>query len=554
MTAREQAKELWLRFRSDPCLFVGHFWSHIKLARYQAEILESVRDNTETWVHSANEMGKSLCAALTTLWWFATRKSKVITISPSQDQLESILWGEIDSLLRSAHVCGRKFTFGFERTHLKLRLPGETESDDGEEKYTVRGKVVKQGESLQGSHLPLLEDGTPTVLFVVEEASGVPDEFFAAIETQRHRSLIIGNPLRTEGEFYRKCTAGSQLHPEGLTTATGQPVYLRKVIHVDGLDSPNVKIAMRCKAEGKPVPKKPVIPGILSYEQYVERDATLAPADKRPRLHGLFNDETTCKIFPARWLDLAQELGRILGAHNAELKAKGRRPKLGAPLALGVDCAMGGGDLSAWAVFGRYGVVHLEVLDTPNTRTIAGKTIRLMRQFGIRPEWVAFDRAVGKQIADDLRERGFDVNDVGFGEAALERGKYANMRAEMYAELAKAMRRMVDDQGLPTAKTKRLLETPPDQWHKSWRCVALPEDADLRQELFVLPTGVDSKGRLRLPPKQPTSRSRGNSEVSVQEMLGRSPDRADAVVVAKYAFDRGQEYRRLSVVRGPLVY
>lgn len=187
MNGHERAQDLWLRFRNDPCFFVGYFWSHLRLAPYQAAILESVRDNTETWVHSANEMGKSLCAALTTMWWFATRKSKVITISPSQEQLEAILWAEIDSLLRTAHIGGRKFSFGFERTHLKLRLPGETESEDGEEKYTVRGKVVKQGESLQGSHLPLLDDGTPTVLCVVEEASGVPDEFFTAIETQRHR-------------------------------------------------------------------------------------------------------------------------------------------------------------------------------------------------------------------------------------------------------------------------------------------------------------------------------------------------------------------------------
>jgi hypothetical protein len=560
MNGREQAQELWLRFRSDPCFFVGHFWSHIKLARYQADILCSVVDNTETWVHSANEMGKSLCAALATIWWFATRKSKVITISPSQDQLESVLWAEIDSLLRSAHVGGRKFSFGFERTHLKLRLPGETESDDGEEKYTVRGKVVKQGESLQGSHLPLLDDGTPTVLFVVEEASGVPDEFFAAIETQRHRSLIIGNPLRTEGEFYRKCTAGSQLHPEGLLTATGQPVYLRKVHHVDGRDSPNVRLAMRCKAEGKPVPKKPTIPGILSYEQYVERDATLAPSDKRPRLHGLFNDETTCKIFPASWLDLAQKIYRHLKAGEPDRKESLRRwlHWWGYPFGLGVDCAMGGADLSAWAVFGRFGVVHVEVADTPNTRKIMGNTIRLMRRFKIRSQYVAFDRAIGKGIADEMREKGRDVNDVGFGEAAYEKGKYANMRAELHAELAKAMQRMVDDNSQPTMKTKRLLETPRNKWRKKWRLswpsVALPENADLRQELFVLPSGVDSKGRLRLPPKEPTSRSRGNSEVTVKEMLGRSPDRADAVVLSRWAWDRGQEYRRLSTVDGPLVY
>jgi hypothetical protein len=147
-----------------------------------------------------------------------------------------------------------------------------------------------------------------------------------------------------------------------------------------------------------------------------------------------------------------------------------------------------------------------------------------------------------------------DVNDVGFGEAAFERGRYANMRVELYAELAKAMRIMVDDNGRPTLKTKVKLEVPRNTWLSSWRCVALPEDADLRQELFVLPTGVDSKGRLRLPPKEPTSRSRGNSEVTVKEMLGRSPDRADAVVLSRWAWDHGQEYRRLSRVDGPLVF
>jgi hypothetical protein len=41
---------------------------------------------------------------------------------------------------------------------------------------------------------------------------------------------------------------------------------------------------------------------------------------------------------------------------------------------------------------------------------------------------------------------------------------------------------------------------------------------------------------------------------SIKGMLGRSPDRADAVVLAKYAFDRGEEHRRLSSFRGPLVY
>jgi hypothetical protein len=220
---------------------------------------------------------------------------------------------------------------------------------------------------------------------------------------------------------------------------------------------------------------------------------------------------------------------------------------------LGVDCAMGGGDLSAWAVYGKYGVVDVEVLDTPNTRRIKGHTLKLMRQWRIRPEWVAFDRAIGGVIADEMREEGRDVHDVGFGRKPFEPDKYASMKVELYGELARAMRKMVDDEGKPTAKIKRLLDTPVHEWPKSWRCVALPPDAMLREELFILPQCEDGKGRLCLPPKSRGSKN-GLGGESLKDMLGRSPDRSDAAVLAKYAFDRGEEYRRLSRVTGSLVY
>ena len=78
-------------FLYDPVAFVAAFWPQFTLAPYQEQILRSLVANTETWVHSANEMGKSFTAALAALWWFSTRRSKVVTLSTTKDQLKGFL-------------------------------------------------------------------------------------------------------------------------------------------------------------------------------------------------------------------------------------------------------------------------------------------------------------------------------------------------------------------------------------------------------------------------------------------------------------------------------
>jgi hypothetical protein len=71
------AAENHSRFRRDPAEFVRHFWPEMLLAPYQAAILESFRDNPETWVQSANEIGKSRVAAIAALWAFFSRRGPV---------------------------------------------------------------------------------------------------------------------------------------------------------------------------------------------------------------------------------------------------------------------------------------------------------------------------------------------------------------------------------------------------------------------------------------------------------------------------------------------
>ena len=64
---------------------------------------------------------------------------------------------------------------------------------------------------------------------------------------------------------------------------------------------------------------------------------------------------------------------------------------------------------------------------------------------------------------------------------------------------------------------------------------------ELREELAVLPTLYDAEGRLYLPPKnrQRSKKTSANSQPTIREMIGRSPDRADSLALAVYARDGG---------------
>lgn len=534
-------------WRNDPCRFVADVWPHVKLASYQAAILRSVRDNTETFVPSSNESGKSFSAGLCSLWFFCTRRAKVITSSTTEGQLENVLWGEIDHLLRTASI-----DFGLMRKHLQITLSDE--SGEAEQKHYLKGLVTNVVESFQGHHLATLPDGSPTVFFLFEEASGTDEEFYRAATSQAHRILMIGNTLRANGIFAEKCQAGDMRH------ATGHPderrgLY-RKIIRVRADDSPNVAAGKRWQAEGRPGHVPQIVPGIISWQQYLERRANWPPQEQRMRLDAEFPGDGNEKLFPDDWLDIAMRLGRAVANNNAE---RTKKKRTGRPYAMGIDVSFGGGDKTVWTVVGKYGVRYVEARDTPDTTEISGRTIRLMKRFGIADYAVAFDSGGGgKQIADAMRGRGLEgVVDIGFGEAPDNRKEYRNRRSELYGELRKALMPKFDEAGNLTAMLGAMLQRPPERWLPRWHCFSIPDDlGDLVRDLSVLPLSYDEEGRLRLPPKdRKSSKVTNRTEKTVRELLGgRSPDYGDSCVLAWFAYRRMQAEREAREIDGDLVF
>src|SRR3990172_1495005 len=87
----------------------------------QREILESVRDNRKTAVHSSYLSGKSFVAGRAVCWWIDQHMSGeafAVTTAPTDPQVKGILWKEIARAHLSGSLRGRVLT-----REWKLRTP-----------------------------------------------------------------------------------------------------------------------------------------------------------------------------------------------------------------------------------------------------------------------------------------------------------------------------------------------------------------------------------------------------------------------------------------------
>jgi hypothetical protein len=515
--SQEQADRYAIRLAHlhDPAAWIEHYWPGTRLYDKQLEIMLSVRDNNETFVHAANELGKTRCAALIVLHFFSTRfPAKIVTSSSAEKQLKQILWSEIDVLIRTA-----AHPLGIKQDTLRLQVMDETRGLPFGEHYVV-GHVTNKVENFQGAHLARDPVWLPRVLMLFDESSGIQDEFYHAAQSQAHRLVSLGNPLTTEGFFYHECSKGSEPDPD-------RPGYFyRKVIHIDGLDSPNVKIGKAWEAAGKSGMPPELIPGLLNWPEYKRRERIWDPIKRQTRLHGHFYRGEEHLMFPPLWLDACEDAW--------EQVATMRR----SPCYMGIDTAEGGGDMTVWTVIDWVGVVDVVVMSTKESEVINPITMKLMAKWHIPARNVVYDKGGGGAVHVRLmRARGYRVRGTYFAESPNEPREYKNRRAEIYGLLRKAMN--------PKLWTK----TPPsesgnagDTWR---RCFAIPADEselfspELREELSVLPMLYDSESRIFLPPKNRTGNAKATRIKTIREMIGRSPDRSDSLALAVYARDGG---------------
>lgn len=479
-------------------------WPDVRLYDKQWELIESFERNDITISPAGNMLGKDFVSALINLSFFLSRvPCRCVTTSVDQSQLNNVLWGEIRNFINTSSVALPLKTTEDPSSGIKRVLPDGTI----DAKSYLIGRVAKAEEGLLGHHLARGPHGEPHTAMTFDESSGIPDGYEEKTSTWCHRMLIIGNPFPCENFFNRFSEEGDK--PREYSGG-----YYRKVIRIKGTDSPNVRYALAQQRAGVEPTGEILIPGVLSWNDYCLRRSTWDPIRQCVSLDAEFYKGAEILLFPPDWLNAAEESARLLKSTTRQAKT------------IGVDPAEGG-DSTCWSVCDSLGLIRLYSMKTPNTAFIVNQTIALIQEWNVKPENVLFDAGGGgKQIADQLRERGYAVRTIGFGESVVpdprrgittietkkkqreDRYAYVNRRAQMYGQLSAALE--PDD------------DTP---------VFAIPEQyRELRRQLAPIPRLLDREGRLYLPPK--SKKNKESKERTLIEILGCSPDEADSLVLA----------------------
>ena len=534
----------------DPIEFCKKCWPHITLYDKQIEIMYSVMNNDETFVPAGNMLGKDFISGLIVIWFFMTRyPCRIVTTSAKDDHLR-VLWGEIGNFIQTSVLPLDVIRGGcliVNQREIRRIVNGEEDrvsyvigmvaSDDkvaamqghhASAKDVENSKKENKGRrvdafaahdhplyNLQGLSSPS-QKTTPLTLFVGDEASSLPNEYYTMCSTWAKRMLIIGNTWPCEN-FFKHAIKGKPGTDDvgGDIKAPNNGHYYRKIIQIKAEDSPNVKLGLLQEKNGKTPTNEMLIDGVKDYETYMKNRKMWDKVQQCVSLDAEFYEGVENYLFPKEWLDRAEKIAeRILGGSSKAIT-------------IGVDPAEGG-DNTCWAVIGRDTVLNLIVKKTPDTSVITGETIALMKQYNVIPENVVFDRGGGgKEHADRLRTQGYNVRTVAFGESLAipprhgityiserkehieERYTYKNRRAQMYGLLSNMMDPSYGSGfGIPKAYK------------------------ELRRQLAAMPRSWDSEGRLFLPPKN--KKSANSTEPTIRDILGCSPDEADALVLAVF--------------------
>ncbi len=212
--ARDYYRDHFVEFCQDE---VG-----VILDDWQMNAYEMLMKNRFLAVRSGSGVGKTKFLSLLVLWFLAFRPyAKVPCTASNQHQLFDLLWSECSRNIDSSKFLKKHL----EWTQTRIGVKGYEASWYAVARTATVSSDGVVAEGLQGFHS---DDG---LLFVVDEASGIADSIFPAIEGaftgDNCYCVMTSNPTRLSGYFY------DIFH----TSKTGAK-YAK--VHVSCLDSPRV--------------------------------------------------------------------------------------------------------------------------------------------------------------------------------------------------------------------------------------------------------------------------------------------------------------------------
>lgn len=317
----------------------------------------------------------------------------------------------------------------------------------------------------------------PYVLVVIDEANGVPKSLWDAADT------LVTN------EASRVLAIGNPDDPGSYFAEVCKPGSGWSVIHIDSEDTPNFT--------GEYVPED--VANQLISRLWVE-EKRKSWGEESPiyisKVRGLFPPYATDTVVPWQWVT----------ACRAEREDPDLTDEEPPPYQLGVDVGAGGDQTVIWIRQGMRAV--RKVTDhTADPAAVSGKVMQAIRE--TRATAVKIDTiGIGWGIAGWVEEHCADLDwpvdivRVNVAESPQDRERFHNLRDEIWWDVGRELSRL-------------------NRWDLS------AVDDDTVAQLVAPKYSIKANGLIKVEPKD-----------EVRKRLGRSPDDADALLMAFYDVPR----------------
>jgi hypothetical protein len=466
--------EMMRRCRENPIAFSNVVLGRPPLTLDQERICDAVVRHKAVVIPTGNSVGKSYVLAGLILWWLYTRPgSLVIATAPSQTLLGSVLCKEVRRALLSSkiHLPGKM-------TDSPRASPQTLEIDSAG--WQLLAFSTRGVERLSGQH-------NPDLLVVVDEASGIEEEIWEALDSQNPARLVVcGNPLRAEGRF-------RELHDRALREQDDETIPANERVHeicIPSTQSPDIHLDRS--------PRGLADKGFLdeSRRQYGEKSLWWTT-----HVEARFPDVSADALIPEPWLDLATSWVRDMSPPTLAIWKSSRR--LACDLGEGV-----GRDHTCVLVRDDAGVLDVFSSAVAGLPEAANRMKSLARAWEVPDHRCSYDAlGLGRDLSHHLiRENLRAVPYKGSGKPKQSAG-FTNLRSEA----AWSMRRAFDPDYNPNpdrlSRRSKTFHIPPGAWWPRLR-----EDLKTLSYDFVLK-------RTRLLAKEDWC-----------DRLGRSPDVGDALL------------------------
>ena len=441
------------------------FWAR------QRELVESVVRFRTTVCYSGNMVGKDFAIARLVWWWLYTRPgSLVIVTGPSQTLLGSVTWKEVRQA--KPPMASARMSRGVKAS------PQQVDLGNG---WQALGFSTTSIERASGQH-------NPHLLVIIDEASGVDQEIFDAVESLGYERLVcIGNPIRAEGRFVNLIHQGEADKRDNI------PAH-RAVnsIRIPSTESPHAHL------EKSPWGLADATWIQSSYRQFGGEHSFWCNS----HIHAIIPQVSAQILIPEQWLDYATSIQRPALAANHPVH---RTRRMAINLSEGV-----GADDTAIVIRDDYGLLDCDAGNFLSLAAAATKAADLARRWQIPPERISYDGlGIGRRFNEYLVKVGLRgcQRYIGGGRPK-EPTRFSNWRTEAAWHLANRLNpdRHLDDWFPGTSKQVPFHIPPRAFWFL------------MRADLKALTYSLKGEKQVQLINKE-----------DLVEFLGRSPDRGDAL-------------------------